>query len=417
MPMNSAPLADVRPVGADRDRQTPAGMPRRFVAAMARRLLGLLGLLWRWLVGAAGCLWYPTSIVVTGWTYRWVQGRVLRGWWKQSRLAREGSFADFCAGLGPAAPAPRPRWFWREPHRRAKGGSLLRKALRGLVAPVSSLWLNFTTGLKALFCTYLLTGWGCLLMYFGWRFGWHNSFNKGYELAYLGPLLSLLGITLFVLSLFYVLMAQVHQAVTGAAGSFFDFRFVARLVRARLTAYCGLVALLTLVALPLEVLKSALFIPTAFGNDPTLSDAEVFWWLLLYLFACCLLLFPTLLLVRGLTGRVYRSAVLKVLRQGTVTRAELHPLLANWLDRLALMPAPRPQPTGLAWAARAGSGLSYRVLLSGVLFVLGLLFVAQDYIGEFIQRHPGAGFINHVLVQCPAFDFIPGPLYAAAFKE
>src|SRR5262249_49905693 len=43
-----------------------------------------VGWLWRLLVGAVFCLNYFASILVVGWTYRLVQGRVLRGWWKAS---------------------------------------------------------------------------------------------------------------------------------------------------------------------------------------------------------------------------------------------------------------------------------------------------------------------------------------------
>ena len=51
--------------------------------------------------------------------------------------------------------------------------------------------------------------------------------------------------------------------------------------------------------------------------------------------------------VRRLAARVYRSAVLKVLRQGTVARVKLHPVLNNWLDRLEMHPVPLAGTTGI----------------------------------------------------------------------
>jgi hypothetical protein len=404
------------------------------LAGLGRWFLGLRGWLWRWLAGAFFCTNAFTSILVTGWTYRWLQGLVLRGWWKQSGRAREGTFDEFCDSLGRAAPVARPRWFLQERIRAsltrpAPGGAPagpLRLALRALCVPWRSLWLNLTTGIKALFCTWLVTGWGCLLMYFGWEYGWLNSFHKGYEEPAFGLVLSLVGIMLFVLSLCYVLLAQVHQAVTGEARAFFDFRFIGRLVRGRLTACCAVAALFTLAALPLEVLKASLVADGTFGNDPSRSDAEVLQLLQLYLFACAVVLFPTLLLVRGLAARMYRSAVLKVLRQGTVTRAELHPVLTRWLDLLQLMPVPVASRPGLARVVGAGSGLAYRGLLYGLLLVIWLLFVAQTYVGEFFLRHrPGGsnpllfhreGFLNHMLVQFPAVDFVPEQLKASAAR-
>src|SRR5262249_3893132 len=198
-----------------------------------------VGWTWRVIVGAKLCfnayfLSYLTSIIVVGWSYRWMQAVVLRGWWKQSRLSKVESFADFCASLGPNAPAPRPRWFLQERigtalRRPAPGGAdpgPLRLFVRLLKVPLHSLWLNVRLGVQGLLCTYLMTGWGCLLIWISWRYGWLNSFHKGYEEAWFGPTLGIIGSLLLIAALFYVPMAQVHQAATGQARAFFDFRFV-----------------------------------------------------------------------------------------------------------------------------------------------------------------------------------------------
>src|SRR5207244_2851383 len=106
-----------------------------------------------------------------------------------------------------------------------------------------------------------------------WELGWFNSLNKGYEQVLIGPVAGLLGIALFIAAMFYVLMAQVHQAVAGDFRAFFDIRFVWRLIRARLSAYVILAALIVLISLPLEILKTA---PAFFGDwTESWSDAEV----------------------------------------------------------------------------------------------------------------------------------------------
>ena len=64
----------------------------------------------------------------------------------------------------------------------------MRQAFRALRLPWHALWLNFKIGLQATLCTWLLVGWGCLIMVFSWNFGWLNSFNKGYEESLVGPL-------------------------------------------------------------------------------------------------------------------------------------------------------------------------------------------------------------------------------------
>ena len=179
------------------------------------RLAALAGWIWRLALSAVLCMNPVASILVVGWLYRRLRERALYGWWKRSRLRGHGSFDAFRATL-PAEAAPRqPRWFARA-------------------------WVDLKVGCQALFCTFLLTGWGCGLTWFSWEYGWDNSFNKGYERAALGPLLGVGGILLCTLSLLYVPMAQVHHAVTGDYRAFFDFRFVWRLARARPLSYLGL---------------------------------------------------------------------------------------------------------------------------------------------------------------------------------
>jgi hypothetical protein len=249
-----------------------------------RRLTSVGGGIWRWLVGPFFCLNYFTSVLVVGWTYRWIQAAVLRAWWRRSPRREERTFEEFCASLDADAPTARPRWFLRERVRLALAGPApgggppgrLRRAARALVVPWHSLWLNFKVGIHAVLCTSLVCGWGCLVMLFSWEFGWVNSFNKAYEQALVGPLTGFLGIFLFISAMMYVPMAQVHQAVTGDYRAFFDFRFVWRLIQARPLGYLGVAMFLALASLAFEGLKTA---PTFFDGQidswTDASDAEV----------------------------------------------------------------------------------------------------------------------------------------------
>ena len=419
LPVRESDILDALPVGGG-PRPSKARRPRRpgpgFGHTLLGWVLGFIGWVWRLVVGSVFCFNLFSSILVTGWTYRWMRAVVLRGWWKRSRFREEGSFADFCASLGPDAPVARPRWFLQErvgahlrrPTARGQAPGGFRKFLRALQVPWHSLWLNFKIGFQGLFCTYLLTGWGCLVMLFSWEFGWVNSFAKGYEQALIGPLTGLLGIALFVAAMFYVPMAQVHQAVTGRPAAFFEFRFVWRLIQARLSAYVGLAALVALASLPLEILKT---IPAGFPQLnafwETASDAEVLRALRTYFLVCCFVLFPTLLVCRLVAALVYRSAVLKVLRRGRVRREELHPTLVAWLDRLELSPPPARAPRALERVVRFGGRLLYRRLLFITLFLIWFAFIAKTYTGEFFNYHPLVGFMNHPLVQFPCFDYVP----------
>jgi hypothetical protein len=397
--------------------------PARKQPDLGKTLLGWVaacfGWCWRVPVGALFCTTYLTSILVVGWTYRWVQGIVLRSWWRASRVSADGSFAEFCAALGPDAPAVRPRWFLQEHivaamNRPAPNGQRpgqLRMALRALQVPWHSQWLNFKVGLQALFCTYLLTGWGCLFMLFSWEFGWLNSFHKGYEQAWIGPTTGFLGIFLFIAAMFYVPMAQVHQAVTGDFRAFFDFRFVWRLIQARLTAYVALAAVIALASLPIQVMvKAPLFFDDTQDWWTNLSDAEFGAALRNYFLVCSFVLFPLLLFLRVVAAFIYRSAVLKVLRRGWVTRGELHPVLARWLSRLYLIPSAPPPMAPVERIVRSGGGAIYRWTCYGILFWIWFGFVAKTYVGKFFIAWPITDFMNHILVQFPCLDFVPTPV-------
>jgi hypothetical protein len=425
---------------------SPAVLPARkrrraFARVLWNAIAALVGWAWRLLVGAWLCfnaglfnnvdnpvvltgLVIFTSIVVVGWTYRRMQGVVLRGWWKQSRFRAEGSFEEFCSMLGPRAPVARPRWFLmerigmvlRQPGRGAVPAGPVRLLGRLVRIPWASLWLNFKIGLKGLFCTYLLLGWGCVMMWQSWVLGWINSFNKGYEQAFLGPLMGVVGSLLLIAGLFYVPMAQVHQAATGQARAFFDFSIVWRLIRARLTAYVGLAALLVLASAVFEGLR---LVTTSedFPGNAAATDIEGLEYLQTYWFRCSLAFFPLLVLLRTLTAVIYRSAVLKTLRQGSITRQELHPVLAGWLERLDLRIIPRAAPTGVGWLARLTGRWAYRRVLFVPLFLIWLLFVVHIYVGDFFHADDFVRFMNQPFLQFPSLDYVPTDLWAAAHTQ
>ncbi len=425
--MNSTPILEALPASepfAQRPERRPVrpsgpGTIRRIVSA-------LFGWLWRLTIGALFCMSWLTSVFVLGWLYRWVQGRVLYGWWKQSRLREQGDFESFRDTLGPDAPVKRPRWFLRERFTRASFRADLlaptvdgepplwpRIAGRAVVSPFRSFWLNFKIGVQALLCIFLLTGWGCLFMTFSWEFGWLNSFTKGYEQAPVGPLLGVTGIVLFSLAMCYVPMAAIHQAVTGDVWAFFDFRFVWRLVRARLSAYVVLAAITAAMAAILQILKTApLFFDDTFDFWSDLSDAQLHTALWQYYLFGGFLLFVGLLLTHWLAARIYRSAVLKVLRRGRVSRGQLHPRLADWLGRLELLPSVQPPPRGLARVLRATGRAGYRRVLFALLLLSWVGYVFSVYVAEFLNYHPYIGFLNHPLVQAPCFNYTPSGLDA-----
>src|SRR5262249_33118815 len=87
---------------------------RRTRPGWLRFLLSLLAWTWSTFIGSVCAMSYLSAFLLAGWLNRLVQGRVVHGWWKQSRWAKEGTFEDFTRTLGPGAPVLRPRWFLRQ---------------------------------------------------------------------------------------------------------------------------------------------------------------------------------------------------------------------------------------------------------------------------------------------------------------
>jgi hypothetical protein len=392
-----------------------------------------IGWAWRIFVGVLLCLSplpsvlasYLGSIVVFGWLYRWMQGRILRRWWKLSRRRSEIAFHEFCAELGPDGPVSRPRWFWHEhpidllnrPTPSGKPAGFFRTLGRFVKIPVASIFLNVGRGIQGLLATYLITGWGVSLMAFSWYFGWMTSFNKIYEEHGIGPGLGLLGgFVLFVAGLFYTPMAQAHQAVAGGFSSFFQFRVVLRLIHARMSAYVFLAALFLIVSVILEGLRVAVA-STDFPGNHAATVPEGLDALRNYLTGCTVFFFLAVLLLRGLTARIYASAVLKALGRGTLRLDEMPPAVVEALQRLDLVPAPVAPGHPLLVAGKSSFRTVYRGMLYAMLFGLWALFVARFYVGYFLVFSDFRGPLNHPLVHLPCIDSTPTHLTAGHEEE
>jgi hypothetical protein len=405
-------------------------VPARRRSLFRRLSLGALGWLWRIAVGVLCCMNYASAVLLVGWLNRLVQGWVLYGWYLRSPVRAWKSFAEFRAALGPDAPVLSPRWVLRESFARAElkaemerrtpdgdPPSWARKGVRLVTLPFAALLANLKMGVLGVLATFLLAGWGTALMTFSWEFGWLNSFTKGYEVAFVGPLTGLAGLFLFSAAMLYVPMAQAHMAVTGDFRAFFDFRFVWRLIRARLTAYVVLAGLFGGFGLVQEILKT---IPVGLGEIKSWREAsatELYTIYIYYYLGCSAWLFIGLLVTRLVGGWIYGSAVLKVLRRGRVSRDMVHPRLLDWLDRLQLTPRPEPTRKWHVRALRAGGRWTYRRLLFPALFLLWVGFVVRVYVGEFFHYHPVAGFLNHPLVLVPCVNYIPPHLAEAVRQE
>ena len=117
--------------------------------------------------------------------------------------------------------------------------ALIARALFG------SLWLNAKAGLRALVPVALVVLPAATLILFAWWGGWENSFNKGYELAGLWPLLSIAGVLLSLPVMAMLPMALAHQSVEQRLRAIFQARRVFRLISLAGWRYLVLTAFIT----------------------------------------------------------------------------------------------------------------------------------------------------------------------------
>jgi hypothetical protein len=401
--------------------QTDADLGRtnnRFTARLRRgvtRAGAGIVFLWKYFLGVLLCQSLIGSVMIVGWTYRLMQRCALKYWWKRSRLPGEGGrFEEFVARSHLTSPhAGWPNWVvaagaWGQIRVRAPEGpaAQLRAALR---VAANSLGKNLKLGLQGIFNTWVLTMPGCVLWLFAWYDGWNNSFNKGYEQAAVGPLTGVLGVLCFITAMLYVPMAQARQAATGHWRSFYQFRLVWSLVRRRWLACLGLATLYSLLSLPVMLLKTLPeFFPQMNRSLVGIEGVRAMEILKSYFFWCGLLVFPAYVFSKIAAARIYASAVLAGTRRGSVPEELLGDIEWQALHQLDLFEL-KTQPARhvlirlMTWTGSRVGKITVGALLGLVWFT----FVAQIFISEFLNYHPGIGWLNQPLVQLPWFHYLP----------
>lgn len=349
-----------------------------------RIVLKLVIGLWKWAVGVAACMTLPSSVLVVGWVLRAMRRKTLSVWNQYSEASEKVDVGDW------------PNWVLRN---RGEEGWW-----------PASLWQNIKIGLQGTFNIFVLTLPAGAMWAFAWRFGWDNSFHKVYEQAWMGPTMGLSGVALFIAAMFYAPLAQARQAVTGDWRSFYDFHLVWRLARRLKWACVRLAALYAAVSVPIVILR---FLPVGQFNLVLdyRSDEELVAMLNKYYLAVSVLLFPLYLWVRLSAAKIYARAMLETVALGTVQPQELAIVEQQTLGKLGLLqPADRPRRHILirttGWTASRLAGFTAGALAAALWFA----FVAQIYIGEFLNHHPLIGWLNQPLIQLPVVRYIPSHL-------
>jgi len=244
-------------------------------------LMRLLGILKTLIIGTLLCLTPVTSVLVLGWLMR-----------RMRFVARRR------AGLE----ADRPGWVLG-----CRGSGWLARLMGGLAA-------NIRIGLGTAFSLLLATLPFTAIWALSWWAGWENSFGKGYEQAFVGPSLGLLGVVVFCLIMIWLPMALAHQAVEDRALALFEWRMVRNAVRHTGWGYVLLAATTVFFALPVfagrGLVTFASGIIPGFDTFSPEQAEQVAGTILLFKAGY---VFVALVILRGWAARIYAAAVARAL--------------------------------------------------------------------------------------------------------
>ncbi|MFM1919977.1 MAG: hypothetical protein RLZZ303_1611, partial [Candidatus Hydrogenedentota bacterium] len=347
------------------------------------------------LLGVALTQSLPGAILLCGWGQATMRRAVLAQWMRD-------------LGHDPTEGLPRwPGFIVAEP-----GAIDQQLRLRRLRWLLGSAWSNLITGLRVLVATYIVTLPGVALMAFSWRYGWDNSFNKGYEQAYLGPTLGISGLFLLILAMLYVPLAQAQLSIGERLSTFFRWRVIWAGIRSQPHRMLWLAAVYFIASFPINVfLAAVLFRFNEAERIADLTDEEFLRLLRQYFWLVGLVGFPLFVWTRVVAARTYARCVESALRGGRIPAERLAGIAP--LERFSRALSPSPQGGVVVKAIRRGS----LVPVLALSLVLWFGFVAQIYVRQFLNYVPLYGWMNQPLVHAPWLRYIPDHLENAASER
>lgn len=367
----------------------------------------------KWVVGSLLSTFLVLSVVVVGWTARAARRETLKTWWRRSPVRTRGvSFRSFTEAQAATSEFSNwPNWLLGprpEPESRSVRNRLQRIG--------GGLARNLRVGVPMAFNTAVLTLPAGLLWSVAWFAGWQNSFNKGYEHAWFGPTIFILGMLLFTATMAYLPWAQARQASTADWRRFYDFRLLGRLIRKHWLASVGLALVWAAACGAVLLVKLmpplAQYIPQLadLGAPEALEVSHRFFALM------ALGLFPLYVAIRLLAARIYAQALCTAYQTGGITEEELGEAEWHALRRLELLtPQPRPERKWFLrlarWLATRTGQISAAAALFLIWFGLSFLVVVSEFVAK---TELGRGWWNQPMIQLPWFDYTPNRLREAA---
>ena len=232
------------------------------------------------------------------------------------------------------------------------------------------IWDTMRFAFKAIFAVSLaILPFGAILL-LSWWAGWENSFNKGYEQAWVGPVLAVTGIALAIFTLAHLPMALAHHAAEQRVGAIWEVGLIRRLIGRVRWRYLMLTLATVILSGPLFL---AQILPTFIENiNPewsTASPAEMEAFVFRYYGAATVYLVFALFFLRRWAARLYTRAAL--LHQSD--KLQFIHQVSEQLDRPEMPMNPAP-----GWIGGVISGL--------LIFAGWLAFVASLYVAQFANH-------------------------------
>lgn len=223
------------------------------------------------------------------------------------------------------------------------------------------------------------------LLLLSWWAGWENSFNKGYEQAWAGPLLALLGVLAALFVLQHFPMATAHMAAEQRVAAMFDLPVVRALIRAQRWRNLWLALVTVVAALPVAAARILpTFIETwrpGFAEMPpeVIAAVATRWHVVPTIY-----LVLALVLLRRAQSRCYARAALSLASSKTSFCQDI----ASQFD------------PGTARAASPRRGRFGGIAAGLLLTAIWAAFIAQLYVTQF-ANHAWWNWLNHPLIGLP----------------
>ncbi len=319
------------------------------------RLSGLISIL----IAVTLALTPFSAVLVLGWIMRIMRREIVIALCRQGaqRVKRKNAIAHIASVPAVAGMSRFPGW-WRGLGETFRAGAKATVAVAIAVLPFGALQL------------------------LSWWAGWENSFNKGYEQAWVGPTIALIGIFIAVFVLMHLPMALAHFAAEGRIGAIWEITHIRRLIARTRWRYLFLSLFTVSLSAPLYIGQiMPTFIEGVFPHLAAASPEQLKAFAFRWHAGFTIYLVLVLLVLRRWAARLYARAAVA---DGS---SRVIAMLARDMNVKVPEPARRP--------GRVAGTLSTLVTAAA-----WFAFVAALYVTQF-ANHAWWNWLNHPIIGLP----------------